>query len=89
MPWTTEFLRGQIICLVNQGYSNREVADELGISKTTVARWRKRFEEEGEAGMSTRMKNSGRRRKTSEETDRAMKEVGYLFRSNIELGGRY
>lgn len=40
-------LRGSIITLHQQGLSSRVIARDLGLSRTTVTKWIKRYEESG------------------------------------------
>jgi transposase len=60
-------LRGKIIGLHMAGKINSEIAYMLGIHKTTVTKWLRRHEEEGNVSSKPR---SGRPRKTSPEIDR-------------------
>ena len=43
--------RAQIIILCSQGKTNLEIAQELNISRFTVAKWRLRFYNEGIKGL--------------------------------------
>lgn len=44
-------LRGRIVLLAAQGLSNQAIATELGTSRPTVLLWRRRFAEQGVAGL--------------------------------------
>ena len=68
------FEKGKIISLRENGRTVAEIAEETGRHKTTIARWLRRFEEEGEDGMNQRHK-TGRPPRTSAEQDAAMVEV--------------
>ena len=70
----TEFEKGKIIALLESGQSIAQVAHETGRCRQTIAKWRKRHEEEGEPGMAKRH-STGRPRKTTAEQDAAMVEV--------------
>lgn len=70
----SEFKKGQIILLKQQGKANKQIADELGTTIKTVRKWCLRYEDEGEDGMKPRAK-SGRRRTTTREQDNAAVDV--------------
>lgn len=44
-------MRACIILLCDEGGSNQDVADELGLNRVTVGKWRKRFLEPGLDGL--------------------------------------
>ncbi len=44
-------LRGRIVLLAAQGLSDQAIATELGTSRPTVLLWRRRFAEQGVAGL--------------------------------------
>ena len=46
-----EVLRAKIILHAAQGLSNKEIAHRLDTSRQVVSRWRKRFYEQGLAGL--------------------------------------
>ena len=52
-------MRARIVLLAAEGWTNVDIAEELDIVLNTVIKWRKRFFEEGVAGLSER-KRSGR-----------------------------
>lgn len=56
-----EVFRAQIVLLAVTGLRNDEIAERLGTVRTTVSRWRKRFFEDGAAGLRDRPR-SGRPR---------------------------
>ena len=56
-----EVFRAQIVVLAADGLRNDEIAERLGSVRETVSRWRKRYFEEGEAGLRDRPR-SGRPR---------------------------
>ena len=68
------FENGKIASLRENGRTIAEIAEETGRHSTTIARWLRRFEEEGEDGMPQRHK-SGRPSRTSAEQDAAMVDV--------------
>ena len=47
MPVLSKEVRIWIITLVSMGFSQREVADELIVSKSSVQKWFKRFGDSG------------------------------------------
>ena len=56
-----EVFRAQVVLLAASGLRNDEIADRLGTARETVSRWRKRYFEEGDAGLADRPR-SGRPR---------------------------
>lgn len=60
------FLRGQIIKMWELGASKLRIAEELGVCRSTVQKWIRRFEEEGKTEAKPR---SGRPRCTTREED--------------------
>jgi transposase len=56
-----EVFRAEIVLLAATGLRNDEIAARLGTVRETVSRWRKRFFEDGEAGLLDRPR-SGRPR---------------------------
>jgi len=59
-------LRARIILRANDGWSNREIARDLGCDEDTVGKWRKRFAEQGPKGLWD-LPRSGRPRTFSAE----------------------
>lgn len=53
--------RSSIILLAAQGRENREIAQELGVSRETVGRWRGRYAELGLAGIEKDAPRPGRK----------------------------
>lgn len=47
-------IRAKIILLAAQGYSNDAIADRLEMPRQIVSKWRKRYFEEGMAGLQDR-----------------------------------
>ena len=66
----SEGVRGQIIALTNEGYSQRQVAARIGVSKGAVQRTLERFRKTG--SYSSRPK-SGRPRSTTKQEDQFIK----------------
>jgi DNA-directed RNA polymerase specialized sigma24 family protein len=56
-----EVFRAGVVLLAADGLRNDEIAARLGTARETVSRWRKRYFEEGEAGLLDRPR-SGRPR---------------------------
>jgi transposase-like protein len=57
-----EVLRAKIVLAATDGEQNIQIAGQLGVAVNTVSKWRKRFVEEGLAGLGDR-KRSGRPRR--------------------------
>ena len=53
--------RAQIVLLAAEGKQNLEIADELAVERTIVARWRRRFAEQGLAGIEKDAPRGGRK----------------------------
>jgi hypothetical protein len=49
-----EVLRAQIVLAAAQGEENKQIAERLGIAPNTASKWRKRFFQEGLAGLADR-----------------------------------
>jgi transposase len=47
-------LRAQIVLAAAQGAQNRQIAERLGVAPNTASKWRKRFFQEGLAGLADR-----------------------------------
>ena len=56
-----EVVRARIVLLANEGWQNVDIAEELRVDVDVVSRWRKRFYEQGMAGLADR-RRSGRPR---------------------------
>jgi transposase len=52
--------RARIVLLAAEGRNNHEIADEAGIERTVVGRWRQRFAEQGLAGIEQDAPRGGR-----------------------------
>ena len=53
-------IRSQIILLASEGLTNLEIAEQLGQDQPKVGRWRKRFAEQGLAGIEKDKSRRGR-----------------------------
>jgi transposase len=62
--------RARIVLLAAEGKQNREIALLCGVTRRTVGIWRKRFAEQGIAGIEKDAPRAGRRRSISEEVVR-------------------
>jgi transposase len=60
-------LRSRIVLMLAEGCPAREIARRLGVSRPTVALWRKRYAQEGCAGLTR--DRPGRGRKPSRKAD--------------------
>jgi transposase len=49
-----EVLRAQVVLAAAQGEENKQIAERLGIAPNTASKWRKRFFQEGLAGLADR-----------------------------------
>ena len=67
--WLSDMQIGAILVLRKEGPSTRAIADRVNCNQSTVCRFLKHFDETGETD---RPVNSGRKRKTSEQLDRAI-----------------
>ena len=74
-PFLSDFKKGELIRLMKNGLSIKETAEEMGVSETTVTRWWRRYQEEGEEGVRSRRENCGRKRRTSRQNDEEMVAV--------------
>lgn len=68
-------LRARIVLAAADGEENATIADDLGVALNTVIKWRKRFFEEGLAGLKDR-KRSGRPRAFSPSGGRGGQATG-------------
>lgn len=53
--------RAQIVLAATRGQENREIADELAVTRETVGRWRSRFAEQGLEGIIKDLPRGGRK----------------------------
>ena len=53
-----EAKRARIVLLAAQGRSTRSIAEEVGVQPRIVSNWRRRFDEEGLAGLKDRSRGS-------------------------------
>ena len=53
----TDIHKGRLVALKEAGYSNKDCAIQLGRSKKSVAKWWKRYQEEGDAGLAQKKNN--------------------------------
>ena len=65
-------LRARIILLAAEEWSNQEIADELGVHRGTVGRWRKRFVEDGLDGLVDTPRPGAPRKITDEDIERVI-----------------
>jgi len=63
-------LRAQIILMANQGTKNMTIAEQLGICRPVVGKWRKRFAEQGLMGLYDEAKPGGPRSISDEQIAR-------------------
>ena len=75
----TEFTCGQIVALIEQGLSVRQVADQIGLKKSSVAYAVQRYKQHG---VVTRKPGSGRRSSLSAEEKAILLET---WRENTKL----
>jgi transposase len=67
--------RAQIILLAAEGGENREIAEQLGVHRVTVAKWRQRFAAERLAGIEHERSGRGRRATKRKHWARTIVEV--------------
>ncbi len=53
--------RAEIILLANEGMTNKDIAEQVGIGRVAVARWRNRYAEDGLAGIEKDKPRGGRK----------------------------
>jgi transposase len=68
-------VRAKAILLAAEGESNAAIADRLGVARQSVSQWRKRFFEEGLAGLEERLR-AGRPRSFSPRAGRRGQGAG-------------
>ena len=76
---------GWAVKRVEEGYSQQEVAEFLGVSKASVSQWMKAFREGGSAGLAAK-NGSGRPRKLTAEQEAEV--LTWFERSPTEFGYR-
>src|SRR5712692_1980685 len=59
--------RARIVLAADNGVSNRQIAKDLGITRTTVILWRRRFAEDGPGALLQDAPRSGRPREITQE----------------------
>lgn len=62
--------RARVVILAAAGRQDREIGQELGITRQTASRWRKRYLRSGVAGLEKDAPRTGRKRKISDRTVR-------------------
>ena len=75
MAHLSDFDKGRLVLLFDQGHSVKQAAEILGAALTTARRWKHRYEQEGERGLKACYDKCERKRKTTEEEDGRMVEV--------------
>src|SRR4030042_5402960 len=53
--------RAKIILLASSGYDNTQIAEELGVGRVQVGRWRERYARDGLAGIEQDLPRGGRK----------------------------
>ena len=90
---STKDLRSRAIAALQRGVAIGEVAITLGIDRTTVFRWNKRYIEQGESGLDRRP-GSGRPRKLEDLSEASLREIvlaratDFGFESDLWTVGR-
>ncbi len=67
--------RARIVLYAADGWSNTDIATELGVSRPTVIEWRKRFQAEGVDALTRIRSGRGRKPRISAKTIRAIVEA--------------
>ncbi|MCA9284769.1 MAG: IS630 family transposase [Phycisphaerales bacterium] len=65
-------LRARIVLLCAEGVPNQDVAEELGVSRPTVGKWRQRFVRDGLDGLVDAPRPGAPRRVTDEQVERVI-----------------
>lgn len=65
-------LRARIVLQCSEGWANQDVADELGVSRATVGKWRKRFVSMGLDGLVDSPRPGGPREIGDEDVERVI-----------------
>lgn len=65
-------LRARVVLLCADGWTNQDVAEELGVSRPTVGKWRQRFVEQGLDGLVDTPRPGAPREITDEEVERVL-----------------
>lgn len=65
-------LRARIVLAAAEGWTNTEIADELGVSRPTVGKWRRRFAELGLDGLVDAPRPGAPRKITDEDVERVI-----------------
>lgn len=68
---------------VRSGYTQQETADFLGVSKSSVSQWMKRYRRRGEAGLAAKPR-PGRPRKLTKQQERSV--LGWFNKSATKFG---
>lgn len=78
--------RAAIVVLRDEGYTVGQIAEKLGIGKTTVYRWLTRYDECGEV---KRRQGSGRKKKTTAAEDNELVRLAeeHPFKSAQDYAG--
>ncbi len=79
-----QVLRAQVLLMAADGVANAVIADEIGVTPVTVRAWRKRFGDEGLAGLEKIRRGRGRKPSISEET---VAEIGPCDHDEHTAGG--
>jgi len=79
-----ELKRRAVKLYVEDGYAPEVVAEELGIGRSTLAAWAKRYREQGEEGLRPRPPGGGRAQASAAAKQKAVE----LKRENPALGSR-
>jgi transposase-like protein len=86
-----EVVRAKIVLLAGEGHSNAEIARRLDCTERTVHKWRRRFHDEGLAGLDERPR-PGRPRSFPPRRDRrsqgaGLRAAGHLGPADLALVG--
>jgi len=86
-----EVIRAKVVLLAAEGHSDAEIARRLDCTDKTAAKWRRRFDQEGLAGLDERPR-PGRPRSFSPRRDRrgqgaGLRAAGHLGPAAVALVG--
>jgi transposase-like protein len=81
-----QVLQARVLLLAADGVANAVIAEDVGVTPVTVRAWRKRFGDEGLAGLEKIREGRGRKPSISEET---VAEIVRLTTTTTPLGATH
>lgn len=80
-----QVVRARVLLMAADGQANTRIAEEMGVTPVTVRTWRKRFTEDGLAGLGKVREGRGRRPTI---TDEQVAQIARLTTEDTHLGTR-